>query len=108
MKKKDGLMICEYCDRPQILLNMDDIIENKKDATEYQGPKTYQKVKKWCRGSCFPVVCPLLLELDSLEKFIGQTKQPKIKKFARYMLKRLRGVAKEQDKALHDMAKDLS
>lgn len=108
IKKKHGLLICEYCNRPKILVNMDpidDFMEGK--SKEHQGPKTYPKVKSWCRGSCFLVVCPLILELDSLGTFINQAKEPKIKKFARYMLKRLRGVAKEQDTALREMAKDL-
>lgn len=108
IKKKHGLLICEYCNRPKLLVNMDPIDDLMKGKSkEYQGPKTYPKVKSWCRGSCFLVVGALILELDFLERFIGKMKEPKIKKFARYMLKRLSGVAKEQDTAIREMAKDL-
>lgn len=108
MKKKNGLLTCEYCKRPQLLINFDDDFISKGKETEHQGPKTYPNVEKWCKGSCFPVVWGMLLELDSLEKFIVDCRSPKVKKFALYMLKRLRKIAKEQDRGLHQMAKDLS
>lgn len=75
---------------------------------EHQGPKTYPKIKKWCRGSCFRVICPMLSEIDALKTFIRKTKPSKIRKFARYVLKRLRVVMKDQNDALHKMGNDLS
>lgn len=108
MKK---LSRCEICSLPLILLKMptrSKVLKfSFKNWKEAQGPTTHKSVRKWCSGTCHGIIIPLWLEVDALAALEGETKNPKIKKLAGLMKKRLIVLCKGQEKKLAELMKRL-
>lgn len=90
---------CRVCGLPSILLTMPTCHPKylfDKPWPEAQGPTTNKRVKKWCGGTCFRIILPLILELEALRTAEKMTTDKRIKTLIRTFQTRIRTIYKEQ------------